>query len=82
MKPEEKAIGGNYEVDVQLYYDATDAIIKDDLSYALNYEEILYDITDFMQSEPFDLIETLTFEILNHLMDKYPIIEKSDRKSS
>lgn len=76
VKPEEKAIGGTYEVDVELFYDATDAIIKDDLSHALNYEEILFDITDFMQSEPFDLIETLTFEILKHLMDKYPIIEK------
>jgi len=76
VRPEEKAIGGNYEVDVEMFYDATDAIIKDNLNYALNYEEILFDITEFMQSEPFNLIETLTFEILNHLMDKYPAIEK------
>lgn len=76
VRPEEKAIGGNYEVDVELYYDATDAIIKDELAYALNYEEILFDITDFMQSEPFNLIETLTFEILKHLMEKYPLVQK------
>lgn len=77
VKPEEKSLGGTYEVDIELYYDATDAIIKDDLSFALNYEEIMFDINDFMQNESYNLIETITFEILKHLMEKYLQVERA-----
>lgn len=72
----EKELGGRYEVDVDLYYDATPAILADNVNYAINYEEVLYDISEIIQSEDYDLVETVTNEILNALMDKYDILQK------
>lgn len=72
VKPEEKKLGGKYEVDLDLYYDATTAIIKDDVKDALNYEEAMYCISEIINgTENYDLVETICNEILNMLMDKF-----------
>lgn len=72
VKPEEKKLGGKYEVDLDLYYDATTAIIKDDVKDALNYEEAMYCISEVINgTENYDLVETICNEILNMLMDKF-----------
>ncbi len=72
----EKEIGGKYEVDIDLYYDATTAIISDDVNYAINYEEVLYNISEIIQNENYNLVETVANEILNGVMDKFEILEK------
>ncbi len=72
VKPEEKKLGGKYEVDLDLYYDATTAVIKDDVKDALNYEEAMFCISEVINgTENYDLVETICNEILNMLMDKF-----------
>jgi 7,8-dihydroneopterin aldolase/epimerase/oxygenase len=72
VKPEEKTLGGKYEVDLDMYYDSTTAIIKDDVQDAVNYEEALFCVSEVINgTENYNLVETICNEILNMLMDKF-----------
>lgn len=77
VKEAEKEIGGKYEVDLEMFYDATSAIINDDVKYAVNYEEAIYTVTDVIGEESYNLIETLASEILNMLMEKFTNLQKA-----
>lgn len=77
VKEEERKLGGKYQVDADLYYDGTKAIVNDDVSYALNYEEAMYIINEVIESESYNLVETIANEILNMLMEKFSMMEKA-----
>ena len=77
VKMEEQAIGGKYQVDLDLYYDATEAILKDSVRKALNYEVAMNSIEDAIAGESYSLIETICSDILNSLMDKFPQLVKA-----
>lgn len=78
VKPEEQKLGGKYEVDLDLWYDATNAIINDDVKFALNYEEALFCVSEVISGvESYHLIETICNEILNMLMESFPLLEKA-----
>lgn len=77
VKPEEQILGGKYQVDLDLYYNATKAIIHDDVKYALNYEEAMFCIEEVISNENYALIETIAGEILSMLMDKFSTLEKA-----
>lgn len=77
VKSEEQVLGGKYEVDMDLYYNATEAIINDDVHYAVNYEEAMVCIEDVITEESYNLIETIVNEILNQVLEKIPNIEKA-----
>jgi dihydroneopterin aldolase len=72
VKAEEQAIGGKYQVDLDMFYDATDAIINDNVNSAVNYEVAMGCIEDVIAGESFTLIETICNDILNCVMDKFP----------
>lgn len=72
VRNEEQALGGKYEVDADMYYDSTRAVVSDDVSDALNYEEAVFMIGEIITSDPFNLVETIVHEILDSLMDKFP----------
>jgi dihydroneopterin aldolase len=76
----EKRNGGKFQVDVEIIYDATEAILTDDLAKALNYEEVLSIVNDIILGESFNLIETIAFEILGNIVEKFNFIEKIDIK--
>ncbi len=76
----EKRNGGKFQVDVEIIYDATEAILTDDLAKALNYEEVLSIVNDIILGESFNLIETIVFEILGNIAEKFNFIEKIDVK--
>lgn len=76
VKPEERKLGGKYEVNLEVYYDAKLAILKDSIEYALNYEEIIFVISEVMNSE-FMLLETIANEILNSVIEKFPSVMKA-----
>ena len=75
VKPEERNIGGKYEVDLDLYYDAKMAVLKDSVEDALNYEEALFCISEVVGNESYMLVETVASEILNMLMEKFPQLQ-------
>ena len=71
VKKEEKKLGGKFQVDVDLHYDSKNAVINDDINYAVNYEEITFSVSELVLNESYDLIETLANEILNTIFDKF-----------
>jgi dihydroneopterin aldolase len=76
VKKEEQKLGGKYQVDIELYYDAKSAVVNDDVNYALNYEEVMYCISEVMTSESYSLVETVANEILNMLFEKFEALKK------
>ncbi|MFM8472592.1 MAG: dihydroneopterin aldolase [Candidatus Kapaibacterium sp.] len=77
VNAEEKELGGQYQVDVDVAYDATSAVMSDDVKSAVNYEEILFCVNEVMSEESVNLIETLAYEILTTIMDKFTIIDEA-----
>lgn len=77
VRKEEQKLGGKYEVDLDMWYDAKPAFIKDDVNYALNYEEAMFLISEVMLNEQYNLIETIANEILNAVMEKFPPLMKA-----
>ena len=77
VRDEETKLGGKFQIDVELFYDATEAALQDDISKALNYENILFDISDICTNENYKLIETLNLELLKILVENYAFIEKA-----
>ncbi len=78
VKKEEKKLGSKYEVDLDVYYDATAATTMDSVNAALNYEEAMFCISEIMVGEDsYNLIETICEEILNKVVDKFSILRKA-----
>jgi len=77
VKQEEQNLGGKYQVDLDMYYDATEAIINDSVHNALNYEVAMGSIEDVIAGESYNLIETICSDILNNVMDKFPMLRKA-----
>ena len=77
VNTQEKELGGQYQVDVDVAYDSTSAVMSDDVNSAVNYEEILFCVNEVMSAESVNLIETLVYEILTSIMDKFSAIEEA-----
>lgn len=77
VKHEEKTLGGRYEVDLDLWYDVTDAIATDDVAYALNYEEAMECIEDVFCNQSYNLIETVANNILQQLFVRFPFLSRA-----
>jgi dihydroneopterin aldolase len=77
VKQEERKLGGKYEVDLIMDYDAKSAIVRDDVNYALNYEIAMYCISEVMTGDSYSLIETIANEILNSVVEKFEFLQKA-----
>jgi dihydroneopterin aldolase len=78
VKSEEKKLGGKYEVDLDLYYDAKAAQLNDDVQDALNYEEAMFCISEVITgSDSYNLVETICSDILTMLMEKFKNLQKA-----
>jgi dihydroneopterin aldolase len=77
---EEQSIGGNFEADVDMYFNFSEAAETDDLSKTINYEEIYKQINKVIYQKKYYLIETIATIIANNLLETYPILEKIDVK--
>ncbi len=77
VKKAEKEIGGRYEVDLDLYYDATQASLSDNVKFAVNYEEVMYIVSEILQAEKYNLVETIASKIVRELISKFVILEKA-----
>lgn len=77
VKQEEKDLGGRYEVDFDMWYDATEAIVKDSVAFALNYEEAMNCIEEAIADETYNLIETVASTILDLAFERFPNLMKA-----
>jgi dihydroneopterin aldolase len=75
VSPEEQQLGGRYEIDVELYYDAASAIARDDLSHALNYADVIACIQDVANGKRRRLIETLASDLARSILERFPRVE-------
>ncbi len=76
VRQEERSLGGRYQVDVEIVYDASQAVMSDDVSDTINYEEVLYRVREHMNGdEPYDLIETLAFDIATSIIDTFDVAQ-------
>jgi dihydroneopterin aldolase len=73
----EKQLGGKYEVDLDLWYNALNAISNDAIGQAINYQNVLFAVSDFIQNENYNLIETLAYNILNNIMEQFPLLKRA-----
>jgi len=72
VKPEERDLGGKYEVDLDLYYESKQAVISDNIGDAVNYEEALYRVSEVINSDDhYELVETLAYDILRAVMNRF-----------
>lgn len=76
----EKQLGGKYAVDLDLWYDASDAVANDAISTAINYQNVLFWVSDIIQNETYNLIETLAFNILDNIMKQFLLVDRATIK--
>ncbi len=73
--PEETKIGGDFEIDVDLWVDFKEAAINDDLKKTINYVEVNAVVEEEMAIRA-DLIETVAYRIVTRLKKKHQHIDK------
>lgn len=69
--PEETRLGQKFLVNAVLYTDTREAGLKDDLTKSIHYGEVSNDITDFMQKNTYQLIESAAEQLAMALLLKY-----------
>lgn len=72
---QERKVGNTYTVDLQLFFDFSQAMQSDDLNDTINYATV-YEIIKEEMSIPSQLIEHLGGRIILNLQNKIPKIEK------
>lgn len=74
---EERKVGNKFSIDVTIQANLSDAMKKDSLEKTIDYEA-LYKIVKEQIETPSRLIETLAYNILNAIYDKFPFIESAE----
>ena len=74
---DEKELGGQYQVDLEVLYNATNAVLSDDVNSAVNYDELMFCVEEVVNNEPYNLIETIAYEILTMVMEKFSRVVES-----
>ena len=71
-KPE-RELGQRFEVDTEIYYDATEAVQTNGLGNAINYCKVFELVEDVVVNNEYTLLETLAEHIAKALMDHFDI---------
>ncbi len=66
-------MGGDYLVDVQIYYNFTAAMLSDNVNDTINYAEA-YAIVEKEMNTPRDLLERVAYCITSKLIERWPDI--------
>ncbi|KUG04999.1 dihydroneopterin aldolase [hydrocarbon metagenome] len=69
----EKNIPQRFEVDIILHKDLKDAAAQDDLDHTVNYADIFYNVRKIVETESYNLIETLAENIANMILAEYAV---------
>lgn len=76
VREEERSLGGRYQVDVDAWFDTVKAVVSDDISDTVNYEELLFIVNEHINGEPCELIETLAFDMASSIIDRFDTIRQ------
>lgn len=73
--PEENKLGQRFYADVTLELDTRPAGKTDDLAKTVNYAKV-YELTkEVLEGEPVKLVETLTAQLSDRLLEEFSIVE-------
>ncbi len=73
--PEETKIGGDFEINIDLWVDFKEAALNDDLTKTISYVGV-NEIVEEEMSVRADLIETVAYRIVNRLKLSYSQLDK------
>ncbi|MGQ0286984.1 dihydroneopterin aldolase [Pasteurellaceae bacterium 22721_9_1] len=59
--------------DIEMAWDCEQAARSDDVKYCLNYAEVSQFIIDYVQSQPFLLIERVAYEVADQLQNQFKL---------
>lgn len=71
----EKKVGNNYEVDIEMEVDATDAAAEDDVTKTVNYSEV-YETVRRQMEIPSDIIENAALRIVDAVYARFPEVQR------
>ncbi len=63
-------------IDLDIYYNASQAMISDDIEHAIDYYNLTKDLSDYISKSQFELLETLSYKILE-IISKNKKIKKA-----
>ncbi|MGM0508908.1 MAG: dihydroneopterin aldolase [Fusobacteriota bacterium] len=72
---EEKKLGQNFYIDLELFLDLQGAGKTDDLKETINYADIYNKVEHITKTNKYDLIETLAENIANSLLSEFTKIK-------
>lgn len=58
---------------IEMYWDFTRAVAEDNVEFCLNYAEVSQKILDFVEKTPFQLVETVAYQVADLLQNSYGI---------
>ncbi|MDH2926397.1 dihydroneopterin aldolase [Lonepinella koalarum] len=58
---------------IEMDWDFSQAVETENLQYCLNYAEISQKVLDFVESQPFKLVETVAYKVADLLQQQYGI---------
>lgn len=69
----ERELGQRFEVDVDIFYDATEAIRTDDVNRAVDYRQVFELVEEIVTGKEYHLLETLAQNIAESILDWFSI---------
>jgi dihydroneopterin aldolase len=73
VSPIEREIGQKLELDVEFHHDFTKACMTDSLEDTVNYERVHSKVMETVESNRFNLLETLADAICRTVIDTFPV---------
>lgn len=77
VMPQERVVGNEYEVNINIAYPIGEAMISDDVADTLNYASVAELVKDEMLT-PCNLFERVAYRIGDRLFREYPKITSAD----
>ena len=74
--PTEKELGQRFVLDLWVDYEMTRAARTGDLEASIHYGILAEQLTEWMQAEKIDLIETVAFQLVQKIFESYAFVEK------
>ena len=74
--PAEKELGQRFVIDLWVDYEMTRAARTGDLDASIHYGILAEQLTEWMQAEKIDLIETVAFQLVQKIFESYAFVEK------
>lgn len=77
VRPEERALGQRFVVDLELESDLRRAGETDTLDATVNYSEAYELVAEIVEGEPVNLLETLAERIARAMFERFSLVQRS-----